>query len=157
MSGSPEWGSGIGRRNPQSLGLWRPVGLECRSSTGLGEAEIPLLEGAHTVSHALGLRAKQWLHQSLGQTYLQVLEHLLGRQRLVVAHYGGKDTVQRPQGRLIGMSSLGGCHFSTKTWPHPTACRLQCWDTSGQTTNQHSGNTAPTHQKDRLTKIVLIL
>ena len=34
------------------------MGLECRSSTGLGEAEIPLLEGAHTVSHALGTKGK---------------------------------------------------------------------------------------------------
>ena len=37
---------------------------------------------------------------------------------------------------LIGVGPLGGQHFLTKTWPHPTACRLQCWDASGQTTNR---------------------
>ena len=34
------------------------------------------------------------------------------------------------------MSSPGGHPFLTKTWPHPTAYRLQCWNTSGQTTNR---------------------
>ena len=53
-----------------SLGVWHQeeeplvhlatsVGLECRSSTGLGETETTLLEGTHKVSHALGPRAKQ--------------------------------------------------------------------------------------------------
>lgn len=32
-------------------------------------------------------------------------------------------------GVLIGMSSFRGCHFDTKTWPYPTALRLQCWYT----------------------------
>ena len=31
-----------------------PVGLEFRSSTGLGETETPLLEGTHKVSRTLG-------------------------------------------------------------------------------------------------------
>ena len=48
---------------------------------------------------------------------------------------------QRPHGILIGMSSHGGCNFGTETWPHPTACRLQCWNTSGQTTSR-AGDTA---------------
>ena len=39
---------------------------------------------------------------------------------------------QTPQKILIGLSSGGHC-FCTKTWPHPTACRLQCWHASGQT------------------------
>ena len=58
----------------------RAGGLECRSSKGLAEIETPILEGAHKVSCALGPRAKQGLHKNLGQTYLQVLEDLLGRQ-----------------------------------------------------------------------------
>ena len=32
----------------------------------------------------------------------------------------------RPQGILIGVSSPRGPHLSTKTWLHPTACKLQC-------------------------------
>ena len=34
------------------------AGLECRSSTGLGETETPLLEGAHKFSHTLGPSTK---------------------------------------------------------------------------------------------------
>ena len=58
MSGSPAWGSGIRGRSPQSIWLWRPAGLDCRSSTGLGEAETPFLEDAHNVLHVPGPRAK---------------------------------------------------------------------------------------------------
>ena len=35
------------------------MGLEYRSSTGLGETETPLSEGAHQVSCALGSRTKK--------------------------------------------------------------------------------------------------
>ena len=73
MSGSPAWGSGIRRRSPQSIWLWRLAVLEFRSCTGLGETETPLLEGTPKVSQALKPRAKQWLHRSLGQIYLKVL------------------------------------------------------------------------------------
>ena len=52
------------------------------------------------------------------------------------------------------MSSPGGHQFGTETWPHPTACRLQCWDTSGQTTNWVG--TQPHPSADRLPKVVLI-
>ena len=75
MSGSPAWGSGIERRSPQSIWLWRPVGFECRSSPELGETDTLLLEGTHKVSGQ-----KQRLHRSLGQTYLLVLEGLRGRR-----------------------------------------------------------------------------
>ena len=54
-------------------------------------------------------------------------------------------------GVLIGMSSPGGHHFDTKTWLHPIACRLQCWDTSGQTTNRVGKEPHPS--ADRLPKI----
>ena len=40
-----------------------------------------------------------------------------------------------------------------KTWPHPTACRLQCWDSSGQTTNRVG--TQPHPSADSLLKVVL--
>ena len=91
MPDSEPEGSGIGRSS-QSIWLWRPAGLEYRSSSGQGETEIPLLQGAHKFSCALGHRKKQGLHSSLGQTYLQVLEDLLGRWELAVAQCRGKDT-----------------------------------------------------------------
>ena len=40
--------------------------------------------------------------------------------------------------------------ISTKNWPHPTACRHQCWDASGQTSNWMGTKVHPT--SDRLPK-----
>ena len=51
------------------------------------------------------------------------------------------------------MSTPGHCHFGTETCPHPTACRLQCWDASGQTTN--SVGTQPHPSADRVPKVIL--
>ena len=51
------------------------------------------------------------------------------------------------------MNPPGGCHFLTKTWPHPTAYRNQCWDASGQTTNRSGTQSHPS--ADRLPKIFL--
>ena len=36
-------------------------------------------------------QGKQGLHKNLDQTYLWVLEGLLGKQEVAVAHYGGQD------------------------------------------------------------------
>ena len=118
------------------------------------QTEIPLLEGVHKLSCALGPRAKQWLHKSLGQTYLGVLggspcEAGVGCGSL----RGHGHWWQRPQGILITVSSPRGHHFGTKTWPYPTACRLQCWDTSGQTTNMVGTQLHPS--SNRLPKVVL--
>ena len=44
-SGFPAWGSNKGTKNYQGIWLWRPVGFDCRISTGLGETETPHLEG----------------------------------------------------------------------------------------------------------------
>ena len=47
----------------------------------------------HTRSHAhQDPGQKQWLHRSLGQTYLWVLEGLLGRQGWAMVHCGDKKT-----------------------------------------------------------------
>lgn len=43
---------------------------------------------------------------------------------------------QRPQEILISICSPGSRHIGTKTWPYPTACWLQGWNTSGQTTSR---------------------
>ena len=59
--------------------------------------------------------------------------------------------------RSIGVSSPGGSHLDTKTRPHPTACRLQCWDTSAQTSNRMgerprpSADRLPSHLKSTAT------
>ena len=48
-SGFPTCGSGNGRRNSQRIRPWSLVGFYCRTSTGLGEKETPLLEGTQKV------------------------------------------------------------------------------------------------------------
>ena len=59
----------------------------------------------------------------------------------------------RSKGISISVSSPRGHHFGTETWPHLTACRLKCWDTSGQTTNRVG--TQPHPLADRLPKVIL--
>ena len=54
---------------------------------------------------------------------------------------------------LIGVGPQGCCLFPAKTWPHPTACRHQCWDASGQTTNR--AGTQPHPSAERLFKVFL--
>ena len=134
-SSSSAWGSGIGRI-PQCIWLWRPAGSECRSCTGLGETEAPLLDGAHKISHALeqGKAVTPWepvpdapadVKGSLGEAWVDCGS--LREQR----HWW-----QRPQGIYISVNSRVGHHFGTETWPRLTACSLQCWDPSSQTTNR---------------------
>ena len=58
-------------------------------------------------------------------------------------------------GVLIGVSPPGGRDFLTKSRPHPTPCRLQCWDASGQKTNRVG--TQPCPLEDRLPNVFLSL
>ena len=88
---------------------------------------------AHTKSHVhQDPRQKEWLNRSLGQIYLLGWAGLLGWCRAAVVHWSSPVT---SWGASTGVCP-GGCHLGTKTWPHPTACRLQCWDILGQTTNR---------------------
>ena len=100
MSGFPTWKSGNGKRNSQRFRLLRLVGFDCRTSTGLQETKTPLLEGIHKVVCASGPRVKEeWPHRRQNQTYLLVLEGLLQRQGVGVAHCGDKDTGSRSSGK----------------------------------------------------------
>ena len=99
-SGFPTWGSVNGRRNSQRIRLWRLVRFDCRTSTGLGVKQTPLLEGTHKIVCTSGPRWKeQWPHRRLKQTYLLVLGGVLQRQRVAVAHRGDKDTGSRSSGK----------------------------------------------------------
>ena len=72
--------SGNGRRNPERIYIWRPVGFDHRNSKRLGETETVLVEGTHRVLCAPGPRKKnQWPHKRLGETYLFALEGILWR------------------------------------------------------------------------------
>ena len=147
----PSEGSSIRRRSPQSIWLWKPAGLECRSSIGLGETETPLLEGAHKVSHELGPRAKQWIHRSLGHTYLQVLEDLLGR--FSCGSLWGQGHWWWTPGNTHWCELSQRSPFWHRELAPPTAFRLQCWDSSGHTTNKVGTQAYPS--ADRLPKVIL--
>ena len=93
---------------------------------------------------------------ALGRTYLWVLEDLLERWRLALAHSAGKDT----GGRNLREYPLAWTlpKVAILAWrPSPTyltARKLQCWDTSGQTTN--GMGTQPNSSADRLPEAILI-
>ena len=76
------------------------MGFDCRTLTELGETETPLLEDTHKVVCTWGPRGKeQWPHRRLNQTYLLVLEGLLQRRVVAVAHHRNKDTGSRNSGK----------------------------------------------------------
>ena len=54
---------------------------------------------------------------------------------------------------MIRVRSPGGPHFSTKTRPHPTNCRLQSWNASVQTTTKIGTQAHPS--ECRLPKVIL--
>lgn len=80
--------------------------LVCRSATGLGETENPLLEDAHRVLCALAPKARQGLLKNWGQIYLWVLEVPLGKQEVAVMHCGGRTLEAVVQGIIINVSPL---------------------------------------------------
>ena len=75
--------------------------------TGLGKTETPLLQGTHQVVCTSGPRGKeQWLHRKLNQNYLLVLECLLQRWRVAVAHHRDKHTGSRGSGKYSLVRAL---------------------------------------------------
>ena len=113
MSGFPIWRSSNGRRNPQRIRLWSPLGFDCRTLTGLGETETPLLEGTHKILCAPGPRGKeQWPHRSLNQTYLLALEGFLGE-------WGWLWLTVGP--RTLAAEVLGSTHWWEPSWSLPLA------------------------------------
>ena len=69
------------------------------------------------------------------QTYLQVLEGLLGKHGASVACMGAGHCKQRSQGIVTSMCSPGVSHFGN-TWAHPSGLR------SPRPNNKWGGNTA---------------
>ena len=78
---------------------WSPVGFDYKTSTGLGEPEIPVLEGTNKTLCSSRLRGKeQWLHRWPNQNDLLDLEGLLWRRGSEEGHHSDGS---------IGSSSLG--------------------------------------------------
>lgn len=138
---------------------WRPAGLQCRSTTRLGETETPFLEDAHRVSWV------PW--QSRYSIWIWVRSTWEWKPGAAVACFGGRTLEAEVLGIFIGMSYTGSCHFG-KIWLHPP------WLRSPKPNNKKGGNTAlsiskqtaqspprhssafnhtqwqsPTHQKDK--------
>ena len=86
--------------------------------------------------------------------YLWNLAGFLGRSRSTVAHCGDKDI----GGRGLREYSSSGVFWEViivaarPSLTYTTACRLQCWDASGQPTNK--GGTQPQASAERLPKVV---
>ena len=75
-----------------------------------------------------------------------------GRGRLQPTAGARTPAVQGPTEYFWRELSWKSC-LGTKTWPHSIACRLQCWDTSDQTTNRVE--TQPHSSTDRLPQVIL--
>ena len=103
--------------------------------------------GVHTQSSVhIGTRRKeQWPHRRLNQTYLLVLEGLLQRRGPAVAHKGTRTLAAE----VLGSTPWREPSQSLPLAPLKSPGRLQCWVTSGQTTNKE-GTHATHHQTGRL-------
>ena len=101
--------------------------------------------GGHTQSSVrTGTQGKeQWPHRRLNQTYLLVLEGLLQRQGVAVAHREDKDTGSRSSGKY----SLEWALPESAISPTKELGRLQCWVASGQTTNREGTEPHPSVEK----------
>ena len=101
--------------------------------------------GGHTQSSVhIGTQGKeQWPHRRLNQTYLLVLEALLQRQGVAVAHWEAKDTGSRSSGKY----SLAWALPESAISPNKELGRLQCWVASGQTTSREGTQTHPSADK----------
>ena len=96
MTGLPTWGSGKGTENPQWIWLWRPVGFDYRTSTGLGKQTLR----GHKQNLVPGpTRKEQCPHRRVSQTCLWVSRSIQWRHGLTVACCGLRGTEYNSTGR----------------------------------------------------------
>ena len=152
MSCSPAWGSSIGKKGASRAFVLKASGAWAKEfHRTWAEQGLHSLEGIHEVSHAWGPRAKKALSKSLDQTYWGSWRVSWGG-RVLWLTVGATHWRQRSQRIFISVSSSGGCHFG-KIWPHPTACRHEFQEASGQATNRVRTQTHPS--TDMLPKVFL--
>ena len=92
-------------------------------------------------------QGKQGLHKNLDQTYLWVLEGLLGKQEVAVAHYGGQDI----GGRDLMEYSWAWAPVKAAILEKPALIH-QGWEAPGQTTKRVE--TQPHLPADSLSKVL---
>ena len=110
---------------PKHLAL-RPVGLECRSATGLGETDSTFREHIQGFT-CIGTQGSDSIEA--WARYICRSCRSLGEAGVSCGSLCGQcQWWQRPKGVFICASSPGCHHFGLDTWPYLTACRLQCWD-----------------------------
>ena len=117
-SGFSTWESGNGRRNSQRIRLWRIVGCDCRTSTGLWKTETPLLEGTHKVVCASGRRGRisdPWEDWTRPTCYCRRVSCRGGG--VAVVHCGGKDTGNRSSGKYSLLWALSESAISPNKEP----------------------------------------
>jgi len=102
----PTWGSGRGTKNPQGIWLWRPVGFDYRTYTGLGKQTL----GGHKQNLVrTGSQEKGAVTpQRLTQTCLWVSRSLRWRRGSAVACCRVGDT---EWGSAATGAFERGCHF----------------------------------------------
>ena len=100
MSGFQTWESGNGRRNSYRIRPWRLVGFDCRTLTGLGETETPLLEGTHRAVCTSGPRGRS--SDPIGnwtRTNCYCRRIYCRGGRMALSHCEDKDTGSRSSGK----------------------------------------------------------
>ena len=107
--------------------------------------------GGHTQSSVhIGTQGKeQWPHRRMNQSYLLLLEGVLQKRGVAVAHREDKDTGSRSSGKY----SLAWALPESATSPTKEPGRLQYLVTSGQTTNREG--TQPDPSADKQIKVLL--
>ena len=142
--GGPATGGGIPK-----IRLWRLVGFDCRTSTGLGDTEIPLLQGTHRVLCAWGLRGRSsdpmgdWTGPTCG----------IGGSPAEAGSGCGSLWGQGHCSRSSGKYSLAWALPESAISPTRELDSLQCWVVSGQTTNKEG--TQPHPSADKQIKVLL--
>ena len=101
--------------------------------------------GGHTKSSVhIGTQGKQqWPHRKMNQTYLLVLEGLPQRQGTAVAHQGTRTLAAE----VLGSTAWHEPSQSSPLAPPKSPGSLQCWVTSGQTTNREGTQPHPSAVK----------
>ena len=122
----------------KASGIW----LQDFGGTG-GKKDSTL--GGHTQS-SVCIRTQgkeQWLHRRLNQTHLLVLEGLLQRRGVAVAHQGTRTLAAQ----VLGSTSWRECSQSPTLTTSKSLGKLQCWVASGQTTNREGTQPHPSADK----------
>lgn len=148
----PDWRFCKRTRNPQGIWVWWPVGLDCKTSTGLGETETCFWEQKQVLC-APGPRGKeQCPHRRLSLTYQWMLE-------VWVSSSGSPRGWRHWQQQSWVMPPYAFLEISTNPTMHPGQGHLRAmaiWGRSAappisrQLDYSFTGTSLPTRVKPRL-------